>query len=71
MVRGIPAVHGRSIPARARVVRYATAEATGLVWVLLEPGSGGWEQPGAAYPLPDASSWWERPGFRTIPIPTL
>ena len=40
VVRRIPAVHGRSIPNRARVARYATADAVGLVWVLLEPGSG-------------------------------
>jgi len=70
VVRRIPAVHGRSIPARARVARYATAEAVGLVWVLLEPGPGGWENPAAAYPLPQAGSWWEQPGFRTIPIET-
>lgn len=70
VVRRIPAVHGRSIPARARVARYATAEAAGLIWVLLEPGPGGWENPAAAYPLPDVGSWWERPGIRTIPIPT-
>lgn len=70
VVRRIPAVHGRSIPARARVDRYATAVAAGLVWVLLEPGTSGWEAPEPAYPLPDVSSWWEQPGYRTIPIPT-
>ena len=69
-VRRIPAVHGRSIPNRARVARYATTEAVGLVWVLLEPGAGGWEHPSAAYPLPRADSWWAQPGFRTIPIET-
>ena len=70
LVRRIPAVHGRSIPNRARVARYATATAVGLVWVLLEPGPGGWEQPESAYPLPQADSWWDQPGFRTIPIDT-
>jgi len=70
MVRRIPAVHGRSIPNRARVARYATAEAVGLVWVLLEPGSGGWEQPESRYPLPQAGSWWGAEGYRTIPIET-
>jgi methylxanthine N1-demethylase len=70
VVRRIPAVHGRSIPNRARVTRYVTAVAAGLVWVLLEPGPGGWEQPEAAYPLPDGGSWWEQPGIRTIPIDT-
>jgi vanillate O-demethylase monooxygenase subunit len=70
VVRRIPAVHGRSIPNRARVARYATAVAVGLVWVLLEPGPGGWEDPRATHPLPQADSWWEQPGFRTIPIDT-
>ena len=70
VVRRIPAVHGRSIPNRARVARYATAEAVGLIWVLLEPGAGGWESPTAAYPLPDAASWWGAAGYRTIPIET-
>ncbi|HET7182427.1 MAG TPA: aromatic ring-hydroxylating dioxygenase subunit alpha [Candidatus Limnocylindrales bacterium] len=70
VVRRIPAVHGRSIPSRARVTRYATAEGVGLVWVLLEPGVGGWEAPSEAYPLPRADSWWGRDGFRTIPIET-
>jgi phenylpropionate dioxygenase-like ring-hydroxylating dioxygenase large terminal subunit len=70
VVRRIPAVHGRSIPNRARVTRYATTEAVGLVWVLLEPGPGGWEDPSAAYPLPEAGSWWDAPGYRTIPIET-
>lgn len=70
VVRRIPAVHGRSIPNRARVARYATAVAAGLVWVLLEPGPAGWEDPAAAHPLPDVSSWWGQPGFRTIPIET-
>ncbi|HJP90190.1 MAG TPA: aromatic ring-hydroxylating dioxygenase subunit alpha [Candidatus Limnocylindrales bacterium] len=70
VVRRIPAVHGRAIPNRARVTRYATAEALGLVWVLLDPGPGGWEQPSAAYPLPRADGWWDREGFRTIPIET-
>ena len=70
VVRRIPAVHGRSIPARARVERFATAVAVGLVWVLLEPGPGGWEAPEAAWPLPDASTWWGVEGIRTIPIET-
>jgi vanillate O-demethylase monooxygenase subunit len=70
VVRRIPAVHGRSIPNRARVARYATATAVGLVWVLLEPGPGGWERPSAAYPLPQADSWWDQPGYRTIKIDT-
>ena len=70
MVRRIPAVHGRSIPNRARVARYATVEAVGLVWVLLEPGPGGWEQPEARYSLPQAGSWWDAEGYRTIPIET-
>ena len=70
IVRRIPAVHGRSIPNRARVARYATTEAVGLVWVLLDPGTGGWEDPQAEYPLPQAGSWWGQPGFRTIPIDT-
>ena len=70
VVRRIPAVHGRSIPNRARVARYATAVAVGLIWVLLDPGPGGWEDPSATYPLPRADSWWEQPGFRTIPIET-
>lgn len=70
VVRRIPAVHGRAIPNRARVTRYATATAVGLVWVLLEPGQRGWEQPESAYALPQADSWWEQPGFRTIPIDT-
>jgi vanillate O-demethylase monooxygenase subunit len=70
IVRRIPAVHGRSIPNRARVERFATAEAVGLVWVLLEPGRGGWERPEAAYPLPDAGAWWGAGGSRTIPIET-
>jgi vanillate O-demethylase monooxygenase subunit len=52
------------------VTRYATAEAVGLVWVLLEPGPGGWEAPDAAYPLPRADTWWDLEGFRTIPIET-
>jgi vanillate O-demethylase monooxygenase subunit len=52
------------------VTRYATATAVGLVWVLLEPGPGGWEDPQSRYPLPQADSWWEQPGFRTIPINT-
>lgn len=70
VVRRIPAVHGRTIPSRARVQRFATAVAVGLVWVLLDPGSGGWERPDAAYPLPDVSGWWADPAFRTIPIET-
>jgi phenylpropionate dioxygenase-like ring-hydroxylating dioxygenase large terminal subunit len=70
VVRRIPAVHGRSIPNRARVTRYATTESVGLVWVLLDPGTGGWEDPQAEYPLPQASSWWGRAGYRTIPIDT-
>ncbi len=70
VVRRIPAVHGRSIPNRARVARYATTVAVGLIWVLLDPGTGGWEDPRAAHPLPRADSWWEQPGFRTIPIET-
>lgn len=70
VVRRIPAVHGRSIPNRARVQRYATAEAVGLIWVLLEPGPGGWEQPESRYPLPQADSWWGQPGYRTIAIET-
>lgn len=70
VVRRIPAVHGRSIPNRARVARYATATAVGLVWVLLEPGPGGWEDPRPAYPLPRAESWWDQPDYRTIPIQT-
>lgn len=70
IVRRIPAVHGRSIPNRARVTRYATTEAVGLMWVLLEPGTGGWEDPQAEYPLPHAGSWWEQPGYRSIQIET-
>jgi methylxanthine N1-demethylase len=70
VVRRIPAVHGRSIPKRARVARNATTTAVGLIWVLLDPGTGGWEDPQAEYPPPQADSWWERPGFRTIPIET-
>ncbi len=70
IVRRIPAVHGRSIPNRARVTRYATAVAVGLVWVLLEPGPGGWEQPEGRYSLPQAGSWWGEPDYRTIRIDT-
>ena len=70
VVRRIPAVHGRSIPSRARVTRYATTEAVGLVWVLLDPGTGGWEDPQAEYPLPHVASWWDKPDYRTIPIET-
>jgi phenylpropionate dioxygenase-like ring-hydroxylating dioxygenase large terminal subunit len=70
VVRRIPAVHGRTIPRRARVERFATAVRAGLVWVLLDPGSRGWEDPEAAYPLPEVGSWWGDPAYRTIPIET-
>lgn len=68
-VRRIPAVHGRSIPRRARIERYAAVERAGLVWVLLDPGPGGWERPEALYPLPEVP-WWGDPKLRTIPIST-
>ena len=68
-VKRIPAVHGRAIPRRARIERYAAVEHMGLVWVLLEPGPGGWENPAPLYPLPEAP-WWGDPSLRTIPITT-
>jgi vanillate O-demethylase monooxygenase subunit len=68
-VRRIPAVHGRSIPRRAKIERYATAEHAGLIWVLMDPGPGGWEDPAPLYPLP-AVPWWGDPALRTIPIKT-
>jgi vanillate O-demethylase monooxygenase subunit len=68
-VKRIPAVHGRAIPRRARIERYAATEHLGLVWVLLEPGPGGWEHPAPLYPLPEAP-WWGDPSLRTIPITT-
>ncbi len=68
-VRRIPAVHGRSIPRRARIERYAAVEHIGLIWVLLDPGPGGWESPAPLFPLPHAP-WWGDPALRTIPINT-
>ena len=68
-VKRIPAVHGRAIPRRARVERYATTEHAGLIWVLLDSGSGDWRDPQPLYPLPDVP-WWGDPALRTIPITT-
>jgi phenylpropionate dioxygenase-like ring-hydroxylating dioxygenase large terminal subunit len=68
-VKRIPAVHGRTIPRRARVERYATAEHAGLIWVLLEPVAGDWRHPQSLFPLPEVP-WWGDPTLRTIPIAT-
>jgi vanillate O-demethylase monooxygenase subunit len=68
-VRRIPAVHGRSIPRRAHIERYAATEHAGLIWVLLDPGPAGWESPAPLFPLPDVP-WWGDPTLRTIPVST-
>jgi len=69
MVRRIPAVHGRAIPRRAKIERYAATEHAGLIWVLMDPGPGGWEQPAPLFPLPQVP-WWGDATLRTIPIKT-
>ena len=40
---------------------------SGFCWI---PVRAAGRIPSAAYPLPQADSWWEQPGFRTIPIET-
>jgi phenylpropionate dioxygenase-like ring-hydroxylating dioxygenase large terminal subunit len=68
-VRRIPAVHGRAIPRRAKIERYAATEHAGLIWVLMDPGPSGWEQPAPLFPLPQVP-WWGDATLRTIPINT-
>lgn len=68
-VRRIPAVHGRAIPRRAKIERFAATEHAGLIWLLMDPGAGGWESPAPLFPLP-AVPWWGDSALRTIPIQT-
>lgn len=57
----IPARHGTNIPNKARVPRYRTAVAAGLVWVCLEHDP--------AFPLPRFDEIAD-PAYRTVRIPT-
>ena len=57
----IPARHGSTIPAKARVPRYLTAESAGMIWVCLA------DDP--ALPLPEFSEF-DDPSYRTVRIPT-